>query len=69
MPELSAAARAAGGRAFTTDPHHGGPCDCRGDAALLRHRLLPVPDQNRYGSATTEPPVFNTDGTLRREKP
>lgn len=43
-----------------SDPHDGGPCDCdwsKGhyDAAWLQHRALRVPDQSRYGTATTDP--------------
>lgn len=43
------------------DPHHGAPCDCDWDdpknwnAKTLAHRVLPPPDQTRYGTATTDP--------------
>lgn len=57
MPYMADAARAAGTRGFTSDPHNGGPCDCKGAAALLRHRVLPPRDQRRYGN--TRPIGFN----------
>lgn len=37
-------------------------------AELLKHRRLPVPDQSRYGTAKTDPPPYNLDGTIRRRK-
>lgn len=41
------------------DPHDGEPCTCDWStpktAAQLRHRVLPRPDQSRYGTATTDP--------------
>lgn len=42
------------------DPHAGGPCDCDWSnpigmtAAKLRHRVLPTPDQSRYGPRPSE---------------
>lgn len=82
MPYISPEKRneLGGGRAWSgkdDDPHNGGPCDCNWDdpksiprgAAWLRHRVLPTPDQSRYGKATTDPPAYNTDGTIRRTVP
>lgn len=43
---------------------HGG----RHNAEQLMHRVLPAPDQARYGRATTYPPPYNTDGTPRRPR-
>ena len=36
------------------------------DAATLRHRVLPTPDQKRYGHAKTDPPRYGTDGKVAR---
>lgn len=35
-------------------------------AAALKARTLPVPDQTRYGRATTDPAPHNVDGTPKR---
>lgn len=61
MPYITPAQRAQGPYASgrMPDPHDGGPCDCDWSvpvsAARLQHRVLPAPDQSRYGTATTDP--------------
>lgn len=60
VPELAWQGRAQGGWvAQPHDPHAGAPCVCDWttpkSAAELRHRPTPMPDQSRYGTATTDP--------------
>lgn len=67
MPYIPAARRAQGGY----KPQQDEPDDINMDAVdwsvpqpahILRRRVLPVPDQSRYGTATTDPPKYRTDG-------
>lgn len=64
MPELRPEQRAAGGHtSLDAEPWPDHDWSIPTDAATLRHRVLPVPDQSRYGHATTDPPKYNTAGT------
>lgn len=66
MPELAAAVRAQGGfTAADVEPWPDHDWTIPTDAATLRHRVRATPTRT-YGHAKTDPPRYNTDGTVKR---
>lgn len=63
MPYLSKERRAQGGFApVEVEPWPDHDWSVPTDAATLQHRVLPTPDQSRYGHATGDPPRYGVDG-------